>query len=69
VPGGGELKGSGTSQASPMVCNLAAKLLALEPGLTTEDLVRLIEGGADAHPEDPSMRRINPRRSVALLER
>jgi subtilisin family serine protease len=33
VPGGGTLKGSGTSMASPNVANLAAKLLALHPSL------------------------------------
>ena len=47
VPGGDELNLSGTSQASPNVTNLAAKLLTVRPDLTPTQLRTLIIDAAD----------------------
>jgi subtilisin family serine protease len=68
VPGGTRLKFSGTSMASPNVVNLAAKLIALDPALTPEQIIALIEKGADAS-ADGRLHLINPKASVALLKR
>jgi len=68
VPGGGRMKLSGTSMASPNVTNLAAKLLALEPRLTPEQVVKLILEGAEVRTEGGRVLRIiDPAGSVALL--
>ncbi len=68
VPGGARLKFSGTSMASPNVVNLAAKLIALEPSLTPEQVVSLILDGADDVREgDHVMKVIHPQRSAELL--
>jgi subtilisin family serine protease len=67
VPGGARLKMSGTSMAAPNALNLAAKLLALRPGLGPAQLVDLIKRGADALEGQQELRLINPRRSVELL--
>ena len=66
VPEGHRMAMSGTSMASPQVCNLAGKLLAVQAGLAPTDLIRLIEDGADPHAEYPEMRLLNPRRSVEM---
>lgn len=66
LPGGERIKYSGTSMASPNVVNLAAKLLALEPGLTVEQVVGLIKLGAERS-ADGRINLINPKRSLALL--
>ena len=71
VPGGQRVPISGTSMAAPQVANLAAKLLALQPGLTTAELRQLILDGADEHVigGDRSIRLLNPARSLTLLEK
>ena len=69
VPGGNRIPFSGTSMSSPQVTNLAGKLLALAPDLSTTALRDLIIGGADA--KDLGERRIllmNPQGSRALLD-
>ncbi|MDB6093047.1 MAG: apr [Verrucomicrobia bacterium] len=66
LPGGERMKYSGTSMASPNVANLAAKLIALEPKLTVEQVVALIKLGADRS-ADGRINLIDPKRSVALL--
>jgi subtilisin family serine protease len=66
LPGGERMKYSGTSMAAPNVANLAAKLLALNSALTTEQLVSLIKLGAGMLPGG-RVRLINPQRSVELL--
>jgi len=53
--------------ASPNVVNLAAKLLALDYSLTTNELIQLILNGADKS-EDERMILINPKKSVELLQ-
>ena len=67
LPGGNRIAMSGTSMASPNVVNLAAKLLALDYSLTTNDLIKLIVDGADKS-DDGRILLINPKRSVELLE-
>lgn len=67
VPGGERMAFSGTSMAAPNVANLAAKLLAVDPSLTTADVVRLILDGA-ARSDDGRRLLINPRRSMELLQ-
>jgi subtilisin family serine protease len=68
VPGGNRIKFNGTSMASPQVLNLAAKLLALNPELTTVELRQLIVDGADARQIDSrEIRLMNPQHSVELL--
>jgi hypothetical protein len=67
VPGGETMKMSGTSMASPNVCNLAAKLIARKPELKPAEVVLLIEQGADAHPDHPAILRMNAKRSGTLL--
>ncbi len=68
VPGGGKMKMSGTSMASPNVCNLAAKLFTLKPGLTPVQVVDLIEKGADSKADNPDILLINPKKSVGMLD-
>jgi len=66
LPGGERLKYSGTSMAAPNVANLAAKLLALRPGLTVAQVTDLIQRGAEKS-ADGRINLINPKRSVELL--
>jgi hypothetical protein len=68
VPGGDEMNMSGTSQASPNVTNLAAKLFALRPDLTPLQVRELIEKGADEKTVgERSVRLMNPKRTLELL--
>lgn len=66
VPGGTELASSGTSMSSPNVVNLAAKLIALDPGLTPTQVVDLIKRGATVS-DDGRRRNIDPKASMALV--
>ena len=67
VPGGARLQLSGTSMASPNVVNLAAKLFALDPSLTPQQVIALIKQGA-TNSEDGRRHLIDEKRSVALLQ-
>jgi len=67
VPGGGTMKMSGTSMASPNVCNLAAKILTVEPSLTPQEVVALIEKGSDPNEDHPDILLINPKKTVGML--
>jgi subtilisin family serine protease len=66
VPGGAKVHMSGTSMAAPEVANLAAKLLAIDPKLTPEQVIALITRTADAG-ETPAIRRINAKLAVSSL--
>jgi subtilisin family serine protease len=66
IPGGYVVKFSGTSMASPNVSNLAAKLFALDPSLTPEQVRALIVKGA-TRSDDGKLPLIDPQRSVELL--
>ncbi len=67
IPGGAELRLSGTSMASPNVVNLAAKLFALDPALTPSQVIELIRSGATTS-EDGRRHLINEKQSVAFLQ-
>ncbi len=69
VPGGHELPLSGTSMAAPQVVNLAAKLLALKPALTTAELRRTILETADEKTigAGKTIRLLNPKAAVETL--
>ena len=67
VPGGARLRISGTSMASPQVVNLAAKLFALDPKLTPEEVIDLIRRGA-TNSDDGRRHLIDEKRSVELLK-
>lgn len=66
VPGGSTVRASGTSLASANVTNLAAKLFALDPTLTPEQVIDLIKRGATTS-EDGRRHLIDEKRSVDLL--
>jgi hypothetical protein len=70
VPGGVRMRFSGTSVASPQVANLAAKLLALRPALTSLEVKALILAGAsrmlEASGQPGRVNLLDPRRSAAL---
>jgi subtilisin family serine protease len=68
VPGGYTVKFSGTSMAAPNVTNLAAKLFALDPGLTPVQVRALIVRGATPIPGG-KLPLLNPKRSVLLLSK
>ena len=67
IPGGRRVKFSGTSMASPAVANLAAKLFAVDPKLTPEQVKKLILNGADSS-EDGRRKLMNEKRSVELAK-
>lgn len=67
LPGGFRQRKSGTSMAAPQVANLAAKLFAIDPSLTPEQVIALILEGAT--PSDDGKRRlIDPKHTVAMLK-
>ena len=68
IPGGNEMNLSGTSMASPNTTNLAAKLLAVRPDLTTAQLRNLLIDAADVKVAgDREVRLLNPVKSLELL--
>ena len=68
VPGGDQMKLSGTSMASPNVMNLAAKLVAKKPDLTVAQLKDLIIKGCDEKKAgERKLMLINPKKSFDLL--
>jgi hypothetical protein len=64
IPGGERLKLSGTSMAAPQVTNLAAKLFALDPGLTAPQVKAMILSNAD---RKGRVNLINPKATIARL--
>ncbi len=69
VPGGTTMKMSGTSMASPNVCNLAAKLFAINPKLQPGEVIGFIEQGCDSHVDDPDILLINPIHTGEMVSR
>jgi subtilisin family serine protease len=68
VPGGARLPLSGTSMAAPNVTNLAAKLFALDPSLSPEQVIALIKDGSTPS-DDGRQKLIDEKRSVELLSK
>ena len=64
LPGGRRVALSGTSMSAPQVTNLAGKLLAVNPKLTSADLVRIIVDTADRS-ADGRRNLINPKKAIA----
>ena len=67
VPGGRTIPFSGTSMAAPQVANLAAKILALRPGLEPAEVIAIIRENADPIPDRPGRFIINPKRTIETL--
>ena len=68
VPGGNRIKFNGTSMSSPQVLNLAAKLLAIDPSLSTAELRQLIlDGSDDKALASRTIRLMNPAASAERL--
>lgn len=67
VPGGRQAAFSGTSASVPQVANLAAKLLALEPGLSPEQLIAIMYGSGEPVEARAGARAIHPRRALDSL--
>ena len=66
VPGGDRMKLSGTSMSAPNVTNLAAKLWAMNPNLTVEQVKQYIVQSADEKKSgDKTIRLMNPKASVS----
>jgi subtilisin family serine protease len=68
VPGGESMAKSGTSMASPNVMNLAAKLVTVQPDLGPQELIYLMERGADRLESSEGLKLLNPAASMVLLE-
>jgi len=70
VPGGDRQSWSGTSMAAPQAANLAAKLLAVYPELTTAQLRALIIDGCDIKiiTENRKVILLNEKKSFELAE-
>ncbi len=66
LPGGARVAQSGTSMAAPQVSNLAAKLLAVRPGLKPEELIQIITSTADKS-SDGRRVLMNPKRALAAV--
>jgi subtilisin family serine protease len=64
VPGGGRIPMSGTSMASPMVANLAGKILSVNPALTPEQVIDIIVRTSTTSPEDDKVLLIHPKHAV-----
>jgi subtilisin family serine protease len=69
IPGGRKMKFSGTSMAAPNTTNLAAKLIAINPKLTTAQVIELIKKGADPMAGYEGRFVIDPKKSVEMARK
>ena len=67
IPGGQRVALSGTSMSAPQVTNLAAKMLAVNPGLTPPDVIRIIRDTADKTADGRRIL-VNPKKAIAAVE-
>jgi subtilisin family serine protease len=66
VPGGDRMKLSGTSMAAPNVTNLAAKLWAVNPKLTVEQVKQyIVQSAEEKKAGDKTIRLLNPKASLS----
>jgi subtilisin family serine protease len=65
LPGGSRVALSGTSMAAPQVANLAGKLLAVNPKLSTAELIRIIVDTADRS-ADGRRNLVHPKKAIAV---
>jgi len=68
VPGGEKMKFNGTSMAAPNAANLAAKLIALEPKLTTEQVLELMTRGASPMEGQQGRFVIDAKNTIGMLK-
>jgi subtilisin family serine protease len=68
VPGGKRLKYSGTSMAAPNAANIAGKLLALNPKLTTAQVIDLLAKGASPLEGQGGRSILSAKGSIELLK-
>jgi subtilisin family serine protease len=67
IPGGGRLKMSGTSMASPNAANLAAKILAVNPKLSPPQVIAIMRETSDTT-ADGRRFLIDPKKAIAKAE-
>lgn len=68
VPGGDRLKASGPFMAAPPVANLAAKLFAVKPSLKPQEVVTLIQQGAEKGGSE-NLPLIHPKKTGELVKK
>ncbi len=68
IVGGSRMRISGTSMASPGVTNLAAKMLAIDPSLTPQEIIQLMEKNGDTIPGTKENFLIHPQRTIQALK-
>lgn len=68
VPGGMPINISGTSLAAPQVTNLAAKMLAIKPSLSVQEVRTIMESTATSEGEK-GLKVINPKAAIARTMR
>ena len=68
IPGGEKLAESGTSMAAPQVTNLAAKLLAVNPKLTPQQLIAIIRDTAEKT-ADGRRNLVHPAKALAAAQK
>jgi subtilisin family serine protease len=68
IPGGDKLAESGTSMAAPQATNLAAKMLAVNPKLTPEQVIGLIRDTVEKTPDGRRML-LHPAKAVEAARR
>jgi subtilisin family serine protease len=67
IPGGQRVAQSGTSMSAPQVTNLAGKMLAVNPGLTPPEIIRIIRDTADKTADGRRVL-VNPKKAIATVE-
>lgn len=69
VPGGKRFKYSGTSMAAPNVTNLVGKMLAVNPSLTTAQVIEALKANADPMAGYEGRYIVNPKKTVGAVKR
>ena len=66
VPGGRRMAMSGTSMSAPQVTNLAAKMIAVKPDITSQELIKIIQSTGDKT-ADGRRNLMHPRRALEAI--